>query len=144
MIRDHQTAKSLIILAVAVLCFGVAGCGKKGPPLPPENRSGKVAAPYELKAVLLESDIHLVWKHETNVETAALKPEFFEIFMARKTFEACEGCPFEFEPAGRVEAHMTEFFVPAEKGFKYYFRVRAVDSDNIMSPYSKTVQIENK
>lgn len=133
-----------VVLAVWI-GFMAAGCGKKGPPLPPENRARQVAAPYGLKVIDLGGgDVRLVWKHETNDKTAVLKPEFFEIFMAKKTFEACEGCPFEFESAGRVDAHLMEFFVPVEKGFRYYFRLQAVDPDNIRSPYSQTVQFENK
>ncbi len=124
--------------------FAFAGCGKKGPPLPPENKAGKVAAPYDLKLIHMDKDVQLAWKHEINEKSAALKPEYFEIFMAQKTFEACEGCPFDFKSAGVVDMPMMEFYAPVQKGFKYYFRVQAVDPDKIRSPYSKTIQFEYK
>jgi hypothetical protein len=85
----------------------------------------------------------LVWNHQVDEKTAFVKPESFEIFMAKKTFEACEGCPFVFKTIGLVSMTSMEFYAQVEKGFKYYFRVQARQGD-MRSEHSKTIQFEYK
>jgi predicted small lipoprotein YifL len=132
----------IILCAVAALAF--PGCGTKGPPLAPIIKGQKIAAPFDLKYTSSDTEISLSWSHEIDTETAAIEPDSFEIFMAKKTFEACEGCPFEFETIGFVSMPSMKFSTPVEKGFKYYFRVQALDDDNMKSEHSKTVQFEYK
>lgn len=132
----------MVLSGIALLAF--SGCGKKGPPLPPEIKGQKIAAPFDLKYRVVDNEIILSWNHKIDAETAFVKPDNFEIFMAKKTFEACEGCPFEFNPAGTVSMPSMEFTTGIQKGFKYYFRVQAMGDDAMRSEYSKTVQFEYK
>jgi predicted small lipoprotein YifL len=138
--------KKPVIQGLMVLCslffLLASGCGKKGPPLPPEIKGQKIAAPFDLKYAYGKKIIVLSWNHRIDNENAVIKPLGFEIFMARKTFEACEGCPFKFKKIGFVSAPSMEFTIPIEKGYKYYFRVQATGDDNMRSEYSKTVQFE--
>lgn len=121
----------------------VSGCGKKAPPLPPEIKGYKINAPFDLKYSIIDQKIHLSWQHQIDKENATIKPAGFEIYMARKTVEGCEGCPFKFSLIGFVSMPSLEFTTTLEKGFIYYFRARAVSDDEMRSDYSKTIQFEN-
>ena len=131
---------SMVLFSVIFLAF--SGCGKKGPPLPPIIKGQKIAPPFDLKYTFDDKKITLSWNHEIDTETAAVKPQGFEIFMAKKTFESCVGCPLVFKPVGSVSIPSMEFMTRLEKGFKYYFRVQATGEDNMKSDFSKTVQFE--
>ncbi len=126
------------------LFFIFSGCGKKGAPLPPEIKGQKITAPFDLNYKLNKSIATLFWKHEINTETAVIKPESFEVFMAKKTFEECIGCPFKFNMVGSVAVPLMKIDIKLEQGFKYYFRIQAIGENNIKSPNSKTVLIEFK
>ncbi|MBU1343072.1 MAG: hypothetical protein KKE44_07615 [Proteobacteria bacterium] len=142
--NKRAVATVLIMVLGTVFFLAFSGCGKKGPPLPPEIKGQKILAPYDLKYTLGDTGMMLSWNHKIDDETAAVKPEGYEIFMAKKTFEACEGCPFEFKTIGFVAAPSMEFNAKIKKGFKYYFRIQATGDDNMRSEYSKTIQFDYK
>ena len=73
-----------------------------------------------------------------------VKPDGFEIYMAKLTFDSCQGCPFEFKKTGVVSMPNMRFVTEIEKGYKYYFRVQAKGKDNIVSEFSETVLFEYK
>lgn len=120
-----------------------SGCGKKGPPLPPEIKGNVISAPFDLKHTLNQNIITLSWNHEIDKETAVIKPKEFEIHMAEKRYKDCAGCPFKFNKIGSVLMPSKEFVFKLQKGIKYYFRIQAVGEGNIKSGYSKTIQVEN-
>jgi predicted small lipoprotein YifL len=132
-----------IILYIAIL-FLVWGCGEKGPPLPPEIEGQQIVAPFDLKYALDGKKITLSWNHEIDKERAIIKPDGFTIFMAKKTFKECASCPFKFNNIASVAMPSMEFIFELDKGFKYYFRVRATGEDNMKSEYSKTIQVDYK
>jgi len=132
----------LVLSGVFILAF--SGCGTKGLPLAPEIKGQKIATPVDLKYITGDKEIILSWNHEVDNKTAFVKPKAFEIFMAKKTFDACVGCPFEFTAIGVVSMPSMEFFAKIEKGFKYYFRVQAKGDDDMRSEYSKTILFESK
>jgi hypothetical protein len=131
----------IVLCTIAIVSF--IGCGTKGPPLAPLVKGQEISSPVNLKYKAVGDQISLFWNHNVDEETAVVKPEGFEVFMVKKTFEDCEGCPFEFKKIGYVAMPSMELVVPIEKGFKYYFRLQAVDGE-MKSDYSKTVQFEYK
>jgi len=141
--NKRAVIQSLMVLS-GIIILAFSGCGKKGLPLAPEIKGQQIAAPFDLKYTSDDKEIILSWNHKIDIEKAAVKPRDFEIFMAKKTIEACVGCPFEFKTIGIVSMPSMEFIFKIEKGFKYYFRVQATGDDNIRSEYSKTVQFEFK
>ena len=132
-----------IILSIAILSV-FWGCGKKGPPLPPEIKGQQIAAPFDLNYTLDGKKITLSWKHEIDKERAVIKPDGFKIFMAKKTFKKCASCPFKFNNIASVAMPSMEVIFELEKGFKYYFRVQALGTDKMKSEYSKTIQLDYK
>ncbi|NOX33883.1 MAG: hypothetical protein GXP56_09125 [Deltaproteobacteria bacterium] len=144
MMRNNKIMILLLSVICGIILFSFSGCGKKGPPTPPEIKGLRIAAPFDLKYSSGDKEISLSWDHRIDPETAFVKPEGFEIFMAKKTFESCTGCPFEFKKKGFVSMPAMKFSTPIEKGFKYYFRIRAIGNDDMKSEYSKTVQFEYK
>ncbi|MFA5905003.1 MAG: hypothetical protein WC836_13805 [Desulfobacula sp.] len=137
-----------LILFVFLVCgisfFIFQGCGKKGPPVLPVIKGEKVTSPFDLKYTQNEKNIELTWNHKIDEKEAFVKPVAFDIFLARQTFEACQGCPFEFKKIGIVSMPSMKFITGIEKGFKYYFRVQAKGKDNLLSEFSETVLFEYK
>ena len=136
-----------VFILISLLCllflFSVfSGCGKKADPAPPEIKGEKIAAPFDLKYKLDQSTIILSWQHVINKETASIVPDRFEIFMAKKQINECQGCPFKFKHIESVDMPEMKFEFKLKKGFKYYFKVQATESDNLKSTYSKIVQAE--
>jgi len=140
--------KNVFILFLILICgmifFGFQGCGKKGPPVLPVIKGEKIAAPFDLKYVNSDKEIELTWNHKVDEKEAFVKPESFEIFLAKQTFKSCQGCPFEFKKIGVVSIPSKRFVTGIEKGYKYYFRVQAKGKDNIVSEVSETVLFEYK
>lgn len=140
--------KRAFILFLIVMCginFSISpGCGKKGPPVLPVVKGEKLTAPFDLKYLISDKDIELTWNHKVDEKDAFVKPEGFEIFMAKLTFDSCQGCPFEFKKIGLVSMPFMRFVTGIEKGYKYYFRVQAKGKDNIVSEISETVVFEYK
>ena len=134
----------MMVLFSALMVIGITGCGKKGPPLPPVVEGNKIAAVTGLEYRVVDNAVILTWKHKIDPDQAAVKPDAFEVFMAKKTFDDCEGCPFTFSLVKVVEVPEMSCSIPVDKGYRYYFRIQAVNEDNVRSGYSKTVQYENK
>lgn len=142
--RLKRSAMLFSLMGCCIFLFLASGCGKKGPPLPPEIKGQKISAPFDLKYTIDDTGLRLSWRHTVDADTAAVKPDAFEIFMAQKTFDACEGCPFEFKSMGLVSMPSMDVAIKIEKGFKYYFRIQATGKDNMRSEYSKTIHFEHK
>lgn len=135
--------KRFLTWSICLLFFLILmGCGEKGPPVPPVEKVGTIAAPYDLKLTHTKDTIFLNWSHETDGQGKSVKPEKFDVFMATKVNGGCEGCPFKFKLAGSVAVPGNDFFIRVEKGYTYYFRVQAVAEGGLKSSYSKTVQSE--
>ena len=119
------------------------GCGKKGPPVPPTKVGDIPAAPTGLKYTLNGRDLTLTWTCASlqNKEHGP-KVEGFEVFMATKPLDGCQGCPFMFKSLGVVPMPKKSFVYTLDQDLHYYFRVRTLGHDNIKSKVSDTRYIE--
>lgn len=138
--------KNVFILFLIVMTglLGFAGCGKKGPPVLPLVKGEKIAAPFDLKYVNAVEKIELTWNHKVDEEEAFVKPMGFDVYLAKLTFESCQGCPFKFEKIGFVSMPSMRFTMGIERGYKYYFRIQAKGKNNMVSEFSESVLLEYK
>lgn len=131
------------VVTISIFLVVLTGCGEKGPPLPPVVQGNTIAPAHDLKASLHEGMVTLTWKHQVDPETARIDPEAFELYMAKKGPDDCETCPFEFNSIALVKMPRNWHLLHVEKGYKYYFRMKAIGENNVRSDYSETVQVEN-
>lgn len=142
--RSNKCRIGLILLLCVTVFFVFQGCGKKGPPVLPVNKGQIILAPIDLKLTGTEDEIELTWGHKADGNDAGIKPEGFDVFLKKLTFEDCEGCPFEFKKVGTVPMPAMRFVMKIDKGYRYYFRVQARGKDNLVSEFTKTVLFENR
>lgn len=137
----------LLSLFFAFLCAGILfvtpGCGKKGPPVPPTKDDDIPVAPTGLKYTLKDRDLTLSWACES-LQNQKQGPtvEGFEVFMATKPLDGCQGCPFMFKSLGVVPMPRKSFSYTLDQDLHYYFRVQTLGHDNIKSKVSDTLYIE--
>ncbi|MBA3013138.1 MAG: hypothetical protein KKF12_22370 [Proteobacteria bacterium] len=133
-------------ISIGLVClagvFLVTACGKKGPPLPPVKDGNILAAPEDLTSSLAGNQVTLAWTHASDPVAAKLEPEAFEVFMATKTKDGCEGCPFVFKSIGTVSLPAMFYQHTLEPGFYYYFRIQALGKNEVRSGYSKTLYLD--
>ena len=131
----------LPVFLVWSLVFASPGCGKKGPPLVPVKEMPH--APADLFLDLDRGVVTLEWSLD---ETGAGDDTKVEIFRAQRDLSqnGCKGCPLEFKKRASVAAGTLEYSEVVEKGFAWYYRVRAVAGGDLASAYSKTVQVRVK
>ncbi|MFO7749319.1 MAG: hypothetical protein R6V54_04430 [Desulfobacteraceae bacterium] len=118
--------------------MGAPGCGKKGPPLVPVKEMPH--APTDLFATSDGEIVTLKWSMEPEEPRDDTR---VEIFRAKRNLsgDGCNGCPLEFEKRATTAPGSLVYSDVVEKGFAWYYRVRAVAGKDLASAYSKTVQI---
>lgn len=137
----------LFSLFFVFVCSGmllmVPGCGKKGPPVAPVKGDVIPAPPTGLKYMLNGRELTLSWACASlqNQEQGP-KVEGFEVFMATKSLDGCQGCPFMFKSLGVVPMPRKRFVYTLDHALHYYFRVQTLGQDNIKSKVSDTLYIE--
>lgn len=131
------------VLLGAGILFTAPGCGKKGPPVPLTVDDNLPAAPTDLKYTLNDRDVTLTWTCASlQNQVQASNVEGFEVFMATKPLEGCQGCPFMFKSLGIVSMPRKSFIYSLDQDLHYYFRVRTLGHGNIKSKVSDTIYIE--
>lgn len=127
----------------AGILFMAPGCGKKGPPVSPTKDGEIPAAPTGLKYTLKDRDLTLSWTC-ASLQNQEQGPtvEGFEVFMATKPLNGCQGCPFMFKSLGVVSMPRKSFVYTLDQDLHYYFRVQTLGRDNIESKVSDTLYIE--
>lgn len=136
----------LVPLAAVIftcLCL-VAGCGKKGPPRLPLNQGNVINPPVNLAYTLDENRVILTWAHKADPVNAKILAEGFEVFVATKDVNGCQGCPFIFKSAGIVPMPRKTFTYELAPKLNYYFRVRAMGADGMTSEFSSTLNIDRE
>lgn len=141
--RNYRTSLNLLnfifILLIFILLlsgFIFTGCGKKGPPEIIKKSVIKLA-PVNLKYQIQGSNILLQWKPDYQQ-----KIDGFGIFMAKQNIKECQGCPVVFERIDYLPPELNQYKKELKKGYKYFFKIKTVSTNNINSNDSETVEIE--
>nr|WP_319392846.1 hypothetical protein [uncultured Desulfobacter sp.] len=131
------------VLMGAGILYTAPGCGKKGPPVPPNRADNIPAAPSDLKYTLKDRDVTLTWTCASlQNQKHGPKVEGFEVFMATKPLGGCQGCPFMFKSVGVIPMPGKRFIYTLDQDLHYYFRVRTLGHGDIKSKVSETLYIE--
>ena len=125
-------------------CFGLllAGCGKKGPPLPP--RQEELPKVKNLQAVVVRSGVKLTWSMGSSDDIVA----GFNLYRSEVQPEIsnCPGCEkvFELVTTIRVKAGETGFQLVDQhvegKG-RFYYKVTPFDKHNRLGPDSNEAMV---
>ncbi|MDL2328957.1 lipoprotein [Desulfosarcina sp. OttesenSCG-928-A07] len=135
-----------ILLAV----FGcvVAGCGVKGPPVPPTHESLPGVRLISAQTTV-DGYVTLTWKQEGPLERKDAQSAVFVVLQSRNSIDAplCETCPMVFErvatlpytdtPDGQFSAE-----IPLALGYQYRFKVR-LESGPSTSADSPLLQVNS-
>ncbi len=117
-----------MVLWTCLLLFLLIGCGKKGPPVPPQ-------APPPPRAVKLGiigrgAEVVLQWQIEPG---AATRVRSFQVLQAVSPAgdRQCRGCPQVFHPVGVVDqdagnSGKYSLQIRIRPGFNYTFKVRSM------------------
>ena len=131
---------------VVWVCLGIAGCGVKGPPVPP--RLPSVPAVVDLGYTLSADAATLTWSLAAALSAKQAKEASFVCFRSRTPLasEPCETCPQLFEkvltiPYADPSPNRFAADVPLDGGFRYQYKIR-LETRNGIGSDSNTVAFD--
>ncbi len=141
---------SVVLILFAFLLFN-GGCGRKGPPVPPET----IIPPAikDLKAEVVRQKVWLSWSVPTKNGSVFDGIEGFEVFRhkAGDSTEICSGCPIPFSElaeiklvsleSSRIEGNAVTFYDRVEPGYRYAYKVRVHHESGGVSNDSNIVKV---
>jgi predicted small lipoprotein YifL len=125
--------KRLILILIAVV-FLLPGCGKKGPPLPPQQKP--IPAVSDLKYSIDGNMLTLTWTIPKEKEEAQTAFDGFIVYKYKGPISdsVCKNCPKLFQQVSDIPADIPidipghgnknlEYLEEIEKGFVYTYKV---------------------
>jgi len=148
--RDRwvQTLTILILLSCAL---GVSGCGKKGPPVAPQEKP--IPAVNDLNGHRQADRVVLSWHLPAGLNHRTVPLEGFRVYRSKQPLdmERCQGCPLIFERVAFIPFDGTQTNGPGtapiqyaetiEKGHRYIYKVVGLRSKAAESGSSNLVEI---
>ena len=143
----------LLFFTLAGLSFLWVGCGKKGPPRPPQRRSPP--AVKDLSYTIDNQIVELSWTVEGADDRATSAPVGYKVFRSKLSAAEsnCEKCPIRFTEFADVPIQMKSsekskptrlrFTETLEPGYRYIYKVIAYDRDGESSQDSNTVEFDH-
>lgn len=147
--RSRTIGIWIAILAVAAVL--AAGCGKKGPPVPPGVETAPPVA--DLTGEREANRVRLTWSIPRPEKPGEGMPVRFFVYRNRTAADAvaCPDCPRVFERVGDLPAETCgagaqpcpgmAYVESLEPGYLYRYRVRSVSAGGIAAGDSNTVEI---
>jgi len=143
------------IAALFLAVFSLAGCGVKGPPIPPKTAPlPAVALTYRLDG----ASVQLQWKMASDLSNKQARQANFATYRARWDLSegGCDNCPLVFEKVATQpfvsteDAHFSSA-VALDPGYGYAFKVRlevggqaGVDSNTVRFDFPAAGQSSDK
>jgi len=143
---------SVFFFTLILLSFLSAGCGKKGPPRPPELQSPP--AVKDLSYAIHNQNVELGWTVQSADDGSASSPVRCKVFRSKlSTAEPnCEKCPIKFSEIGNIPIQMKRSEKPEptrmrfteilEPGYRYIYKVIVYDEDGRGSKDSNIITFD--
>ncbi|MBR9982853.1 MAG: hypothetical protein KFF50_17610 [Desulfatitalea sp.] len=125
-----------------LLLAGIAGCGVKGPPVPPQRPP--LPAVEALTGRLDGDTVTLNWRHNPDAKGVA----GYVVLRAQSdpAQPPCPDCPVVYQRAGTINAdkhsRQITFSEPVPAGFRYTYLVRALGAAGDQGPEKASVEID--
>ncbi|MDP3283022.1 MAG: hypothetical protein Q8M56_01155 [Desulfobacterales bacterium] len=128
---NNKYISVILIVTVIGISLFLPGCGKKGLPVPP--RQVALPAVNDLAAVLEGDRVILTWTAPVIKETKGPLITGFVVHKAKNQVQesGCKNCPVKYEAVAEIaaghegESKKIEYTGRIERGYKYYFKVKA-------------------
>lgn len=144
--RQLRRPRRAVLLGLLFLLPGLAGCGVKGPPMPP--RQPPLPAVKALAFQVADGSVTLTWSLAQPLAGKSAGGWAFGIHRSRSALDqpACDGCPLVFERVGAVPADGSpngrfSFAMPLAAGYHYAFKVR-LEKSGRAGPDSQPVRFD--
>jgi hypothetical protein len=143
----------LFFFTLAGLSFLWVGCGKKGPPRPPQRPTPP--AVKDLSYAVVNRMVELSWTVQAAEDRSASAPVGYKIFRYKVSAEEsdCEKCPIHFAEIADVPIQMKRsekskptrlrFTEVLEPGYRYIYKVILYDQDGRGSKASNPVKFDH-
>jgi len=150
---SHGRWLGLFFFTLVGLSFLWVGCGKKGPPRPPQRRSPP--AVIDLSYAVDNRIVELNWTVQGAEDRSASAPVGYKVFRSKVSGEEsnCEKCPIRFEEIADVPIQMKRsekskptrlrFTEVLEPGYRYIYKVILYDQDGQGGKDSNTVKFDH-
>ncbi|RTZ97810.1 MAG: hypothetical protein DSY90_06245 [Deltaproteobacteria bacterium] len=139
------------VLLCAMIGGGLAGCGVKAPPVPPESLPP--AAVVDLTASLAQDTVTLSWSIPTGKAAGTTGIAGFRVYRAVVSLDdtACAGCPLLFRRI--AEINLEQYLItaadrkkmtyrqPIRPGSRYVYKVVAISRDGQAGQDSNRVTV---
>jgi hypothetical protein len=144
---------AFFFFTLAGLSFLWAGCGKKGPPRPPQRRSPP--AVKDLSYAIDNQIVELSWTVQGADDRSVSAPVGYKVFRSKLSAAEsdCEKCPIRFveiadvpiqmKRSGKSKPIRMRFTEVLEPGYRYIYKVSAYDEDGEGSKDSNTVKFDH-
>lgn len=151
-IYSYEKWPTVFFFALIGLSFLWAGCGKKGPPQPPELPSPP--AVKDLSYAIHNQNVELGWTIQSADDRSASSPVRCKVFRSKlSTAESnCEKCPIQFSEIGNIpiqkkrseksEPTRMRFIENLEPGYRYFYKVIVYDEDGRGSKDSNIITFD--
>ncbi|MGD2098707.1 MAG: hypothetical protein PVG35_14085 [Desulfobacterales bacterium] len=149
----HRTWLVCLLVAIGGVSLVWQGCGKKGPPRPPERPLPP--AVEDLRYAIQDDWVELSWTQPATAEGEFSEPASIKVFRAILSDEEiqCENCPLRFETVAEIPIHEKALkeedlrtFHYSEKidpGYRYIYKVIVFDEYGIGGKNSNVVQFDH-
>jgi hypothetical protein len=152
-IYSQERWLAFLFLTLVGMSFLWGGCGKKGPPRPPQRQSPP--AVRDLSYAVDNQIVELRWTVQGADGRSASAPVGYKVFRSKLSAEEskCEKCPIRFAEIGDVPIQMKRsetskptrmrFTEVLEPGYRYIYKVIVYDEDGMGSKDSNTVKFDH-
>jgi predicted small lipoprotein YifL len=130
-----------ISLIFFILFVVVSGCGRKGPPLPPDF--SEVPPVNSVDGSVNNGVLTLVWQKPTGRNAGII--DGFQVYRSKKRSDAelCEGCPLIFERVKATDKNICRYSENLETGMAYIYKVVSYSSNGAVSSDSPFYKVTN-